>query len=63
MIVPIPTQISYMERHREKGRELVKTKPETQASLDIAEAILLTLNAYAAFETEIAQGAQERNTR
>jgi len=51
--VPLEAQISYMERHRDKGREMVKTKPETQAALDIAEAILLTLTAYAAFEDEI----------
>lgn len=53
MIVPLSTQISYMERHRDKGRELAKTKPETQAAVDIAEGILLTIHAYAAFETEI----------
>lgn len=53
MIVPLSTQISYMERHRDKGREIAKTKPETQAAVDIAEGILLTLNAYAAFEAEI----------
>lgn len=41
-----------MERHRDKGRELLKTKPETQAAVDIAEGILLTIHAYAAFETE-----------
>ena len=63
MKVPLSTQISYMERHRDKGMEIAKAKPETQAAVDIAEGILLTLNAYAAFETEIRQQAQERNTR
>lgn len=63
MIVPLSDQISYMERHRDKGMEIAKTKPETQAAVDIAEGILLTLAAYAAFETEIRQMAKERNTR
>lgn len=63
MIVPLSSQISYMERHRDKGRELAKTKPETQAAVDIAEGILLTLSVYAEYETEIRQQAQERNTR
>lgn len=60
MKIPLSTQLSYMERHRDKGRELVKTKPETQAAVDIAEGILLTLTAYAAFETEIRQRAQHK---
>lgn len=51
--VPLETQISYMERHRDKGRELVKTNPGAEAALDTAEAILLTLTAYQAFEHEI----------
>lgn len=51
--VPLSTQISYTERHREKGREVVKTNPGAQDALDTTEAILLTLNAYAAFEHEI----------
>jgi hypothetical protein len=51
--VPLSDQISYMERHREKGRELVKTNPGTQGAVDITEAIILTLTAYQAFEYEI----------
>lgn len=51
--VPLQTQISYMERHRDKGRELVKTNPGAGAALDTAKCILLTLTAYQAFEDEI----------
>lgn len=63
MIVPLSSQISYMERHQDKGRELLKTKPETQAAVDIAEGILLTLAAYQEFVAKDRQQAQERNTR
>lgn len=63
MKIPLSAQISYMERHRDKGRELVKTKPETQAAVDIAEGIILTLTAYQEFVANDRQQAQERNTR
>lgn len=63
MIVPLSTQISYMERHRDKGRELLETKPETQAAVDIAEGIILTLTAYQEFVANDRHQAQERNTR
>lgn len=51
--VPLVAQITYMERHRDKGLELVKTSPGAQGALDTAEAIILTLTAYQAFEDEI----------
>ncbi|KKC39530.1 hypothetical protein WH87_04885 [Devosia epidermidihirudinis] len=63
MIVPLSSQISYMERHRDKGRELLKTKPETQAAVDIADGIILTLTAYQEFVANDRQQEQERNTR
>lgn len=63
MKIPLSSQISYMERHRDKGRELAKTKPETQAAVDIAEGIILTLTAYQEFVANDRQQAQERNTR
>ncbi|MET3925642.1 hypothetical protein [Devosia sp. 2618] len=63
MIVPLSSQTSYMERHRGKGRELARTKPETQAAVDIAEGIILTLAAYQEFVANDRQQAQERNTR
>jgi hypothetical protein len=56
--VPLSEQISYMERHREKGEAMVKDNPGMQRAVDVSQAIIMSLAAYQAFEHEM--NAKER---
>jgi hypothetical protein len=51
--VPLSEQIEYMERHRDKGAEMLKSNPGIERAVDVSQAIVMTLTAYQAFEHEI----------
>ncbi|MBO9589556.1 hypothetical protein [Devosia sp.] len=53
--VSLSEQIEYMERHRDKGAELLKANPSMARAVDVSQAIVMTLCAYQAFEHEIRQ--------
>lgn len=53
--VPLPEQIEYMERHRDKGAAMLETNPGMQRAGDVSQAIVMTLCAYQSFEREIKQ--------
>jgi hypothetical protein len=51
--IPLSEQIEYMERHRDKGAEMLKTNPSYERAVDVSQAIVMTLCAYQAFEREM----------
>lgn len=62
MKVPLSDQIEEARLHRDALEKAVADKPHLLERLHRSEALLLTVTAYAAFETDIRQTAQERNT-
>lgn len=55
--ISLAEQIEYMERHRDKGAEMLKSdpRPTIERAVDISQAIVMTLCAYQSFEREIQQ--------
>jgi hypothetical protein len=51
--IPLSEQIEYMERHRDKGSEMLKSNPSVERAVDVSQAIVMTLTAYQAFEHEM----------
>lgn len=63
MKIPLRDQIAYMERHRDKGLSLAAEKPELMSSVHIAEGVLLTLEVYRVYESEIERQSAQKEMR
>ena len=63
MKVPLPSQISEAETHRDELEKAVKTRPELMERLHRAEGLVLTLMLLQTHETEFRQYMAARKAR
>lgn len=58
--VPLSEQIEYMERHRDKGSEMLKSNPSYERAVDVSQAILMSLAEKQFYENDFREFMEQR---